>query len=228
MSVPYAFNHSNTTAVERQPIHAKDVWTRIGDIPRVPVAIDGVLRQATALLTVAEGDRRFMPADAADLSQIIPANYFGAYAPVLTDAAARAIPYDPAIWVADGTLHCVEFGRPPAELGFAPPFQLVYWQYTGGTAASGASAVIDADRVLTALDLTAHIYWVATAATITLPPAANSAGASCTFRRRAGAVGGVTVDTVDTLYDVNNTPVDNLSLDIQLQFCSDGIAWYQM
>ena len=245
MSVPYAFNHSNTTAVERQPIHINDVWTRIGDIPRVPVAIDGVLRQVTIQLTVAEGDRRFAPAVAADLSQVIPANYFNAYAPTLTDSAARVVPYDPAVWVADGTLHCVEFGRPPAELGLAPPFQLVYWQYTGGiasagtaangagTAASGAGAaasIISTDRVLSAQELAAQelaaVYWVAAAANITLPPAANCAGASCTFRRRAGVTAPVTVTA--PIYDANNVQVGSLALGSLLRLTSDGDAWYQM
>ena len=227
MSVPYAFNYSNTTAVERQPIHINDVWTRIGDIPRVPVAIDGVLRQATVQLTVAEGDRRFAPAVAADLSQVIPANYFNAYAPTLTDAAARAVPYDPAVWVADGTLHCVEFGRPPAELGLTPPFQLVYWQYTGGIASAAGTVanVIYADRVLSAQELAA-VYWVAAAANITLPPAANCAGASCTFRRRAGASGAVTVSGF--IYDANNVLVSSLALGGPLHLTSDGAAWYQM
>lgn len=144
MSVQYSFNYSNSTAVERQPIHLTDVWTSIADLPANPDGEVSSIVNKTIVVFVATADPRvFIPATPTDFSQMVPANFFGggggspggSYIPILTDSAGLTIAYNPGVWVADSTLHCLEFCRPATDLGLRAPFTLEYWKYIGNTAA---------------------------------------------------------------------------------------------
>lgn len=142
MSVQYAFNYSNSTAVERQPLNLTDVWASIAEIPAIPDGeVNGVVKKTIVVFVATTDPRVFVPATPADFSQMVPANFFGggsslgSYIPILTDSGGLAIQYNPGVWVADSTLHRLEFCRPATELGFRTPFTLEYWKYIGNTAA---------------------------------------------------------------------------------------------
>ena len=146
--VPYAFGYNNLTAVERQPVNLTDVWTSIDQLPvdGIPVLGDApTVANASAVFLPTSNPYRFVPNIPADFSAMIPANLYAEiqqigdrnypYMPRLTDSTGIAVPYDQSVWVADGLLHCLEFSRPPAVLGYTPPFTLAYKRYVGNTAA---------------------------------------------------------------------------------------------
>lgn len=134
-------NVSNDTAVERRPLRNSDVWVDIGDIPLQPPlpapfpggTIVGSVRGVSDVVLVAEGSTKFTSDQFIDMvpstQRSDPAN---AYRPVLADSKGRNIIYDPAVWIADSTLHTVQFkGKSPEQLGFVQPLTLTYWRYVG-------------------------------------------------------------------------------------------------
>jgi hypothetical protein len=132
------YDESDTTAEERHPISGRECWIDIDLIPAVPpLAPTSTVTPATAVLTAVSGNPyRFGNVAFVDM---IPANYGGgAYEPTLVDSAGKTVPYNPSVWVADGIRSVVEFKyQTPAQLGYAPPFTLSYWQYTGAFAGAG-------------------------------------------------------------------------------------------
>jgi hypothetical protein len=132
------YDKSDTTVEERRPISGRECWIDIGLIPSVPpLAPTPTVTPASATLTAVPGN----PYQFGNVAfvDMIPANYgSGAYEPTLVDSAGKTVPYNPSVWVADGIRSVVEFKyQTPAQLGYAPPFTLSYWQYTGGFAGGG-------------------------------------------------------------------------------------------
>ena len=155
-SVPYSFNYSNTTAVERQPVNSVDVWQDIAAIPANPATASGIVVSVSgALFTSISGNvyRYACP----QFSTMVPGNYWGgAYQPTLKDSSGVNIPYNPTVWVADSTLKVIEFqSAAPKSLGYNPPFYLNYWQYTasGGIGPGGQIAATPSGNSLLATNV---------------------------------------------------------------------------
>jgi hypothetical protein len=123
-------------AKERIPVDHREVWAQLDEIPETP-PVDGVgtvvLRRTGLALTAVGGNpyRFAAGADTASILNIMPRG-FVAYRPTLRSATGTVVPYDPAIWIADGVQNFIEFRhRTPAELGHTPPFTIDCWVYTG-------------------------------------------------------------------------------------------------
>jgi hypothetical protein len=158
----YGTETALTETVERRPVDNRNVWLEMDQIPATPPeTTDGTnayVRKANnvALTAVGGSTTAFTEAVADTFYNMVPASASSsdstAYRPTLTDSAGTVVPYDPAVWVADGMRRRVEFkyGVPSA---YTPPFTITYWRYTGeilsssggGGAFTVASGVIRPD-----------------------------------------------------------------------------------
>jgi hypothetical protein len=123
-------------AKERIPVDHREVWAQLDEIPETPPAggVGTVVLRRTGLALTAVGGNPYRFAagtDTASILNIMPRG-FVAYRPTLRSATGTVVPYDPAVWIADGVQNFIEFRhRTPAELGYTPPFTIDCWVYTG-------------------------------------------------------------------------------------------------
>lgn len=135
-----------TTVRERYPLYPNEVWVDYVNIPAVPPVQlpwpGNVAPYVTALagveLSAASTPYQFA-STLGRFTNMIPGSFgSGAYAPTLRDSNGKVVPYNLSVWHADGVLNVIEFqNATPQALGYAPPFTIDYWQYTGGIAGSG-------------------------------------------------------------------------------------------
>jgi len=138
--VPYSFGYSNKSAVERQPIYSSSVWwAGMNDFPPTPSGPLVRTAYATFIDLVSASDpttyRCVATSTVPTLLAMIPANFGDgtSYKPTLFGMKAGVsvqIPYNPTVWVADSDRGVLQFTVPPAQLGYAAPFGLTYYQYT--------------------------------------------------------------------------------------------------
>jgi hypothetical protein len=194
-------------AIERRPVDPRDIWTEVEDIPAIPPPLepwpgsnsDGIVHGISGVPLTAirlrvygfqgDGEQQFR--------RMVPGV---AYRPILRDSSRKIVPYNPAIWVADGTQSIVEFSREPTTLGYMPPFTIDYWQYaggvgvgTGGATAAGTNLTPPEDP-----DRTAGSVFAQT----------NTDTGELEFRTLTAAAGsGISLNTTDTTVAVRNTMV---------------------
>jgi len=144
----YHYDKSNTSVEERRPLYPEEVWLELAAVPEVPPAqsaypgtaappVSGI--SGVTLTPVSGSPWLFTALTSGQFVNMVPANYSGgAYAPTLRDARNTVVPYDPAVWVADGVRQVVEFKTAsPNSLGYTLPLSISYWQYTGTFPSSG-------------------------------------------------------------------------------------------
>ncbi|MFA6165815.1 MAG: NosD domain-containing protein [Gemmatimonadaceae bacterium] len=133
--------------MERKPLRPGEVWIDYDAIPATPPTpsawpgtaaeyTTGVLNEP---LVATADPLRFTTSPSSRLSRVLPGNMrSAAYRAQLRDAAGSEIPYDPSVWVVDGTELVVAFKTTPPS----PPLSLTYWVYTGDIAGASPIAAV--------------------------------------------------------------------------------------
>lgn len=195
-------------AIERRPVDPRDIWTEVEDIPAIPPSLEpwpgsdpvGAVCGISGVPLTAVRPRvyGFQGDGPQQFRRMVPGV---AYRPVLRDSTRKVVPYNPAIWVADGTQSIVEFSREPTTLGYAPPFTIDYWQYTGEVGVGDGGGVTVTGTNLTPPedpDCTTGEVFAQT----------NTDTSELEFRTLTAAAGsGISLNTTDTTVVVQNTMV---------------------
>jgi hypothetical protein len=195
-------------AIERRPVDPRDIWTEVEDIPAIPPPLepwpgsnpDGIVHGISGVPLTAIRPRvyGFQGDGPQQFRRMVPGV---AYRPILRDSTRKVVPYNPAIWVADGTQSIVEFSREPTTLGYAPPFTIDYWQYTGEVGVGDGGGVTVTGTNLTPAEDPDHT-------TGSVFAQANTDTGELEFRTLTAAAGsGISLNTTDTTVVVRNTMV---------------------
>ena len=140
---------SDNTPIERRPIRLFEVWIDYDAIPATPptqtpfpgtpdgaMIVSGISGVA---LTQVPGNPYLYESTLGHFLNMVPAPFQeNAYKPTLRDANGAEVPFDPSVWVADGSLRLVAFKYlTPQKLGYTPPFTFAYWRYIGAFISPG-------------------------------------------------------------------------------------------
>ena len=153
----YDDSETSTTIIERRPLDQREVWIEYSSIPDTPPAqsaypgtTSGVVSGiAEVALTQVSGEPNQFESTAGEFLDMVPTSVSSgnqAYQPTLTDSNDVDVPYNPAVWVADGLNEVINF---PAGVpdGIVPPFLISYWRYIGSFAVGGTPTAITLSSV---------------------------------------------------------------------------------